>query len=304
MKIGFMGRTSILVDTIKLILKETNNEVSFIWTSKEEPYYNCNSDVFKNISKSINCPFIYSPSTSSIKELPLADIVISVNFVNIIPEPFLTKFKYGVLNAHSGDLPRYRGNACPNWAIINNENFIKLTVHEMCRELDNGPIYSQSKFKINQNTYIYDIHRWIIEETPKLFLEALQKIECGVKPRKQSGRALRVFPRKPEDGRLDFSKGVDWNYRLIRASSDPFDGAFCYLNNEDTKVVIKRASPVNLGYDFFAIDGQIIDLDTMHNDFVISIGNEALKIEEFIIDDLNKEKSFNLISGSMRNRLI
>ena len=51
-----------------------------------------------------------------------ADVVVSINFINVIPKSsFIGKFRFGVINAHAGDLPKYRGNACPNWAILNDE---------------------------------------------------------------------------------------------------------------------------------------------------------------------------------------
>ena len=55
-----------------------------------------------------------------------------MNFSNLISKDFLNFFKFGVLNAHYGDLPRYKGNACPNWAILNNEkkNWIVYTQND------------------------------------------------------------------------------------------------------------------------------------------------------------------------------
>ena len=304
MRIGFMGRTKILADTLDLVKKSGQHQISFIWTSKDEAFYEYDYRNFESISQSIGCPFIFEPSANGVVDVPAADVVISINFVNIIPESFLNKFKHGVLNAHAGDLPRYKGNACPNWAIINEEEFVRLTVHKMAKELDSGPIYSQSEFRLNEHSYIGDVYKWLSSETPKLFLQALKQIQCGAEPHNQIGRSLRVFPRKPEDGRLNFSRGVPWNYRLIRASSDPFDGAFCYLNGSEVKVVIKKAVPVDLEYDFVAVDGQIIECDPLKKNFTIASQNEALRIEDFAITTLGRDESFKLICGSLRNRLM
>ena len=56
-----------------------------------------------------------------LKEYNNLDIGISYNYVDIINQDTIDLFKLGILNAHGGDLPRYRGNACQAWAILNKE---------------------------------------------------------------------------------------------------------------------------------------------------------------------------------------
>ena len=82
MKIGFMGRTRMLADTINLVKKNKEHKVSFIWTSKAESYYECDAEVFESIAKDIGCPFIYGSSIADGSETPPADVVISINFIN------------------------------------------------------------------------------------------------------------------------------------------------------------------------------------------------------------------------------
>ena len=172
MKIGFMGRTKMLADTIDSVMLAKDLEVAFIWTSKDEAYYDYDWKRFEATAKEIGCPFIYSPCLDESKNIPNADVVISVNFVNLIPSWFLSRFKHGVLNAHPGDLPRYKGNACPNWAILNAEDNVVLIIHQMEESLDSGPIFCKSKFKLEKDTYIGEIYTWLSSEVPKLFLKA------------------------------------------------------------------------------------------------------------------------------------
>ena len=98
--------------------------------------------------------------------VPDADVVVSMNFATLIPEWFLQKFEHGVLNSHAGNLPRYRGNACPNWAIINGEEEVYVTIHVMAKELDAGPILSQSKMRLTQHTYIGEVDDWLTKTVP------------------------------------------------------------------------------------------------------------------------------------------
>ena len=66
MKVGFMGRTKILADTIKLVVDCGNHEARFIWTSKAEPYYKCPEAVFEQLASDIGCEYIYSPSVKEV----------------------------------------------------------------------------------------------------------------------------------------------------------------------------------------------------------------------------------------------
>lgn len=302
-RVGFIGRTKALYNTISLIKSSEKFKICFIWTCKDENYYNFDWKNFEKIAKELNCPFVKNSEIKINSKCFDADLVISLNFINMIPKAFIDKFKYGILNAHLGDLPRYKGNACPNWAILNNEKEIALSIHKMNEKLDDGPIIIKNKYKLNPNTYIGDIYDWFDDQAPILLYEGVNKIINGYHPKSQKGRSLRTFPRKPEDSKLNFSADIDWNYRLIRASSKPFNGAFCFLNNTDCKITIFRAIPININYDFSAVSGQIIEVFENDLSFLVSIGNRILKITNYSINGLSTQNSFLIISKSMRNRL-
>ena len=295
-----------LLDTAKLISEDKNHNISFIWTSKSEDYNNCSSDEFEEFSKKIGCSYFYSTNVSEIEPLIKfndVDLILSINFVNIIPKNFLEKVKYGVINAHAGDLPRYKGNAVANWAIINNEEKIVLTIHEMTYELDSGPIYIQEEFALEESKDINDVYDWMGEIIPRLFLKTISKISEGEKPKKQSGeRALRTFPRKAEDSKIDWNSDVEDVLRLIRASTRPFSGAYCYLNyNKLELVTIYSGKNVELKYDFHAIDGQILEYGKDY--FLVSSKNSAIKVTDFSLNGLSQKESLKEIVKSMRNRL-
>ncbi len=306
MKIGFMGRSRMLLDTIKLIARDDNHVVAFVWTSKSEDYNNCTAKEFEEISNKIGCDYFFSTKVEEIEpliEFDEVDLILSMNFVNIIPQSFLKKIKHGVINAHAGDLPRYKGNAVANWAIINNEKKIVLTMHKMTSELDSGPIYIQEEFKLNEKKDIGDVYSWMEKITPKLFFETISRIEKGKRPKKQSdNKAMRTFPRKLEDSKIDWTEGIENILRLIRASTRPFPGAFCFLNNnKDKRVNIFSGEKINLKYNFYAIDGQILEYGKDY--FCVASKNKAIKVTDFSLNGLNKKDSLNEIVNSMRNRL-
>ena len=114
--------------------------------------------------------------------------------MDIINQDTIDLFKLGILNAHGGDLPRYRGNACQAWAILNKENRVGLCIHKMIgSELDSGDIVERDYLSINENTKITQIHEWIDLRVPELFIESLKKLK------KNNHYVLEVQSKKNED---------------------------------------------------------------------------------------------------------
>ena len=301
MKIGIIGRTKFLLDTAERLL-DAGHDISFVWTSRAEAFYGTEDQQFEDLAKRCNAHFVQSSRIKMEDVEPekfAADVCVSVNFVNIIPKAFRDLFSFGVLNAHAGDLPRYRGNACANWAILNNEPQVALTIHEMADALDAGPIYVKSYLNLNDETYIADVYDWLGDEIPSAFSVALKKIEDGHAPSPQAAdiRPLRTFPRKPQDSQIDWRQDTSTILRLIRASSHPFDGAFTTLNGDPAKTIhVFRAETRSVDYDFCAIAGQLCFLD--EGDPVIACGDGLLRLT-----DIEGEAVASLKS-SLRNRLV
>ena len=138
----------------------------------------------------------------------------SINFINILPASFIEKFRFGIINAHAGDLPRYRGNACPNWAILNEES--DCTFHEMNEILDGGDLI-RKKYFILKDTYIGEVYEWT-----KWFLKGLSRGKNAYRrlyyKKKKENHC--EHSRHPEDARLDFHESGTI-HKLIRASK-PF----------------------------------------------------------------------------------
>ena len=118
-------------------------------------------------------------------------------------------FRLGILNSHHGDLPRYRGNACSNWAIIHNERQITNTIHFMeGSKLDCGRIISQEHYKLDNDACITDIYKWSEESTPKLFVQSLRILGDNnsfilkyADP--NDPQSFRCYPRLPEDSYIN-----------------------------------------------------------------------------------------------------
>lgn len=156
MRIAIIGRTEILYDTA-FRLQASGHEISVIVTAKEAPEYTKTSDDFRSLAERKGIPFVHTTRIEEaiplIAKLPKFHVGVSLNYSGIIPQSVIDFFPLGILNAHGGDLPRYRGNACQAWAIINGEERVGLCIHRMIGgELDNGDIIARDYFPLTLNT--------------------------------------------------------------------------------------------------------------------------------------------------------
>jgi len=264
MRVAIIGRTEALLDTAVRALAH-GHEIGLVITSKEAPEYRATADDFAALAEANGAPFIrtarITAALDAIKAAPPCDIALSVNYAGVIPQEVVDCFPLGILNAHGGDLPRYRGNACQAWAIVNEESQVGLCIHRMIGgELDSGDIVGYDTMALTIRTKVGHILEWINGRIPDMMVDAAEAISRDPNwfIRKQSldpQAALRCYPRTPADGRIDWTKSSSSILRLINASGKPYPGAFCFW--EDKKLTVWDAELVEDGELFLAIPGQV-----------------------------------------------
>ena len=311
MKVAIIGRTSILYNCAKILL-DNHFEIPLIITSKEAPEYTINSNDFKKLAEDIGAKFIYTPKINeeeiitNILSLGEIDLAVSINYSGVISQKVINLFRFGLLNAHGGDLPKYRGNACQAWALINGEKKIGLCIHKMIGgELDSGPIISREYFNVDINTRIGQVYDWIESETPKLVLQSVNEIKKNKDfvleyQSLNPSDSLRCYPRNPSDGKIDWGKSNEDILRLINASSEPFSGAFTSLNEQ--QVIIWRAEIYENDENYLAVSGQISTINKTDGSIIVICGLSKLRITEIEIDG-QRGLPATMIS-SIRKRLI
>jgi len=283
-KVAIIGRSEILFHTIEILLKN-NFEVPIIITSKEAPEYKKSSKDFKKLANKIKAHFIYTNKIQKcIKEIRKAkcEIGISFNCTNIISQDIIDLFPLGILNAHGGDLPKYRGNACQAWAIIKGEKKIGLSVHSIIGDqLDSGNIISREYMNININTKITDCINWMSDRIPNLFLGSIRELKkdknffLKKNPNKHKS-AFRCYPRVPEDGKINWSRSNQEILRIINASNKPYSGSYCYYKNK--KLIIWDAELFSDNEKYLSEYGQVSEIQK--NSIIVITGNGKLKIKK------------------------
>jgi len=262
MKVALIGRTKFLLNTAEYLIKN-GIKIELIITSKGSEHDSLKIKDFKKFAiksgaKFFNTENINSEKIKSILKKNKIDLGISVNNLLLIKKDIIDLFKFGILNAHAGDLPKYRGNACPNWAIINNEKNIGLSIHYMVEEVDAGDILLKKKYKINTKTTIGDFYKFAEKQIPIMFYECIKKIQNNKisKIKQMKKNMSRTFPRNEIDGKIDWNKSINEIDRLIRASGFPFFGAYSYFGN--SKLIILKAEISKPKFDYFAEPGQVV----------------------------------------------
>lgn len=286
MRVAVFGRTHWLYDTIPL-LRAKGHEIVLVATATASPEYRRTAEDFRMIADEIGAHFLHDAQLNRPEHLALLDelrpdIGVSMNWPSLVPDAVISRFPFGVLNAHPGDLRRFRGNAAPNWAIIAGEERVVLTVHLMADELDGGDILRQAMLPLAEDTTIGDVYRFLDDAIPSLFVEAVESFAAGdAKPVAQPDDPalwLRGYPRLPRDSELEWELPALDLVRLVRASSEPFAGAYSFLGSD--RLTIWRAYAEAVGYPVLGAPGQVVDARRSSGEVAVLTGDGVLVIVE------------------------
>lgn len=173
------------------------------------------------------------------------DFVFSFYFRSLIGAPVLNAARLGALNIHGSMLPRYRGRAPVNWAILHGERETGATLHYMTARADAGDIVDQLAVPILENDEARDIFGKVTVAAEVILARSLPGLIAGTAPRlPQKMEAGQYFGRRrPEDGRIDWAAGARAIHNLVRAVAPPFPGAFGQIDGQRWMIHKTRVEP-------------------------------------------------------------
>ncbi len=205
------------------------------------------------------------------------DIIVVAAYGQILPKEVLELPKYGCVNVHASLLPRLRGAAPIQRAIIEGDEETGVTIMQMSEGLDTGDMLAKESIKIGTMNYSM-LHDALAEIGARLMVYTLDLIEEGkISPEPQddskSSYAKMVFK---QEGKIDFTRQPEAVERLIRGF-DPWPGAFCEY--EDMVMKLWKAQPLceNTGKE----PGTIIEVSA--RGIKIACGDGALLVSEIQI---------------------
>ncbi|MDE3084614.1 MAG: formyltransferase [Verrucomicrobiota bacterium] len=156
------------------------------------------------------------------------DLILSVYYRNMISSKILGLPRLGAFNLHGSLLPKYRGRAPINWAVLHGEPRIGMTLHRMVKQPDAGAIVDQEGVDISPRDTAEQAFRKVLPCARRVLARQIDALLAGTAketPQDES-QATYFGGRTPEDGRIDWTRSSREIFNLIRAVTDPYPGAF------------------------------------------------------------------------------
>ncbi|OGW54238.1 MAG: methionyl-tRNA formyltransferase [Nitrospirae bacterium RBG_13_43_8] len=165
------------------------------------------------------------------------EIIIVVAYGMILPSSILNLPPYGCVNVHASLLPKYRGAAPIQWALLNGEKKTGVTTMSMNEGLDTGPILLQEETEIADEDNTETLSEKLSDLGVSLLMKTVRGLkDSSLKPLPQVGTPSYAPPLKKEDGRIDWSKGAAEIFNFVRGMY-PWPCAYCYFGRERIKII-------------------------------------------------------------------
>ena len=176
------------------------------------------------------------------------DVVVIIAYGQIIPPRLIAIPRLGWINVHASLLPKYRGAAPINWAIINGDTRTGVTTMQIDAGLDTGPMLLRRELEIGQDETAPKLAARLAELGAPLIMETLRKLDCGeVSPTPQDNWQATLAPiLKKDDGKIDWHLSARKIYNRIRGLQ-PWPGAFTSFRGRNCQIWGKPLKPVAAG---------------------------------------------------------
>ncbi|MBQ7152009.1 MAG: formyltransferase [Synergistaceae bacterium] len=233
--------SSVGYECLSVLIKRGVN-VALVYTHEDDPGETQWFESVYQLAKKNNIPVKTSqPDLETVKAVN-PDVIFSFYYRAMIDMKILSVAPLGAFNMHGSLLPRYRGRACVNWAVLNGEKEAGVTLHHMTARADQGNIVDQEAVSIGPDETAHDVFLKIIPAAARVIDRSLEKILTGNAqgvPQDES-KATKFGRRRPEDGLIDWTKSAQEIHNLVRAVAKPFPGAFTF--HDGKKIMIWKTS--------------------------------------------------------------
>ena len=287
MRVVFMGTPDFSVPTLQKIIDE-KHEVVAVVTQPDKPKGRGKAMQFtpvKELAVKYGIP-VYQPQRikkneefyETMKALN-PDVCVVVAFGQILPKEILDLPKYGCVNVHASLLPKYRGAAPIQWAILDGETESGVTTMMMDVGLDTGDMLLKEVIPLEEKETGGSLHDKLSEIGGELLIETLKQLEAGTITRTPQGDAKSNYAKMltKDLGKLDFQRPAVELERLIRGLN-PWPSAFTSLHGKTLK--IWDANVVDADCD--AKPGEVIAVEKAS--FTVMTGSQALEVMELQLE--------------------
>ncbi len=254
------------VNCLKALLN-AGIQVDLVVTHQDDPNENVWFGSVAKLCAEKNIPYITPNANELVNLIPrfqelAPDYIFSFYYRFMIPEQILKCAKIAALNMHGSLLPKYRGRAPVNWAILHGETETGATLHVMEAKPDAGDIVGQAAVSIGPDETATDVFGKVSLAAVKVIEQVLPSLIRGNIPRKPNELQKGSYfgGRKPADGQIHWNQTAKQIHDLVRAVAPPYPGAFTDHNNKT--MIVGRTSlngpfPANLDLGVCGI--QVVD---------------------------------------------
>jgi methionyl-tRNA formyltransferase len=298
MRIVFMGTPQAAVPTLEKILSD-GHEVAAVYTQPDRPSGRGNKIAFSPVKQlaldkalTVVQP-IKIKTEEALNEFRSfnADVAVVVAYGRILPKTFLGAFPHGAVNVHFSLLPKYRGAAPVNWAIVNGEAETGITTMNMDVGLDTGDILLQYKTKIGEDENSVDLMSRLAVEGAELLSVTLRDL-ATISPEKQNDSLATHAPlMSKDDGHFQWMMTAEEISRRVRGFQ-PFPTTYTKIN--DKKLTLWKVAPVEA--EVSVEPGTVL---TAHgDDLVIACGRlTAIRISEIQLEGKRRMSVRDFLNG-------
>jgi methionyl-tRNA formyltransferase len=229
------------------VLHRHGIDVPLVVTHRDDPAENLWFERVSDVADALGLPWQApdDPNTADFVARVAAlapDFIFSFYYRRMLSPALLATARRGALNMHGSLLPRYRGRAPVNWAVLNGETETGATLHYMARKADAGDIVAQRAVPIGPDDTAREVFDKVTRAASGLLDDVLPQLVAGTAPRLVNDVASGSYfgGRGPDDGRIDWSASARAIHDLVRAVAPPYPGAFCELGARRVRLLRAR----------------------------------------------------------------
>jgi len=245
MRIVFCGTPSFAVPTLKHLLAQTDFEIVGLITQPDRPRGRGQEVSFSPVKEAalaanllVHQPEkIRAPESETLLKKLAPDFVVIIAYGQIMPARLLPIPKLGWINLHASLLPKYRGAAPINWAIVNGETLTGVTTMRIDAGMDTGEMLLQREIEIGARETAPELAARMAESGAPLMAETLRGLAAGtIAPKPQNHAEASYAPMlKKEDGRIDWRLPAMEIYNRMRGFA-PWPGAYTTFRGQTCHV--------------------------------------------------------------------
>ncbi len=256
MNVIFMGTPEFAVPTLKRLHVNGHN-IKLVVTQPDKPFgrgKKLKKSEVKEAAEELSLPVFQPNKIKNQENIDILksynpDVIVVVAYGQILSKEILTIPKYGCINVHASLLPKLRGAAPLNWAIINGDTHTGVTTMQMDVGLDTGDMLLKSEIEIDENMNVGELHDILMHKGADLLIETLDKLQKDeISPQKQDDSLSSYAPMFNNKNRK-----INWNqtaksiHDLIRGLS-PWPTAYFMMDDKIVKVY--KSSYINDDSDY------------------------------------------------------